>query len=162
MGRPGAAPKRRTRVPRAARQQAREQRVAAGIPGAPPKPVKVADRANASYWGLAGGLWVTISFVLTAALTAASDHEQRAILAILYLVLAVAFVPAIVFSIIESQRRDVVLRVETGLCLVLALSAIFIPPLDPGISLLLSPGTFLLATGAGIVFGANRPKKERG
>lgn len=93
-------------------------------------------------------------------LTAASDHEHRSILAALYGALALAFVPAMVFSMIESQRRQAVLRAETGLCLVVALAS-FIPPLDPGISLLQVPATLLLATGAGIVFAANRPKKER-
>jgi Na+/proline symporter len=97
---------------------------------------------------------------LTAVLTAASDHDHRSLLAALYGVLGLAFVPAIVFSMIESRRRQAVLRAETGLCLVLALAS-FIPPLDPGISLLLVPATLLLATSAGIVFAANRPKKER-
>jgi hypothetical protein len=105
-----------------------------------------------SYTGLAGGLWAMIALGLTAVLTAVSDHEHRSILAVLYGVVALAFVPAIVFSMVESRRREAVLRAETGLCLVLAL-ATFIPPLDTGISLLLTPATVLLATGAGIVFG---------
>jgi hypothetical protein len=39
---------------------------------------------------------------------------------------------------------------------------LFVPPLDPGVSLLLTPATLLLATGAGIVFAANRSKRESG
>lgn len=131
-----------------------------GMPALPPRQIEETNRARVSYWGLAGGVWATSALGLTAVLTAASDHEHRSILAVLYAVLALAFVPAIVFSMIESPRRQAVLRAETGLCLVLAL-ATFIPPLDPGISLLLTPATLLLATGAGIVFGANRPKTAR-
>jgi len=123
---------------------------------------KAADRTRVSYWGLAGGLWATSAFAVTAVLTAFSDHDHQAILAVLYGVLALVFVPAIVFSMIDSPRRQAVLRAETGLCLILGIATLFVPPLDPGVSLLLTPATVLLATGAGIVFAANRSKKGSG
>jgi hypothetical protein len=112
-----------------------------------------------SYMGLAGGLWATSTFaVLT--VVATFDPESNSLLAILFGVLTLAFVPAIVYSVLPgAQRREAVLRFETVLCLAVAFLGTFVL-LIPAWPIIMSPPTVLIATGAGFVFTGRRGKAD--
>jgi hypothetical protein len=110
-----------------------------------------------SYWGMAGGFWALSIFALAAVAYGVSDNDHKTVSAIVYAVAALAFVPAIVVSITPTSRRNLVLRAETALCMVLAFAGLFF--FDPGIAVLLSPPTIMLATGAELVF-QGKPKSS--
>jgi hypothetical protein len=111
-----------------------------------------------SYWGLAGGLWATSTFGLLTILATVDPEGNSRWLAVLFGVLMLAFVPAIVYSVLPGpRRREAVLRFETALCLALAFLGLFVLG-DIGWPIILSPPTILLATGAGLVFTGRRGK----
>lgn len=115
-------------------------------------------RTQMSYWGMAGGLWAVSDFVLAAVAYVVTQAEHWVVSAAAYGVAALAFVPAVVVSIVPTGRREAVLRASTALCLVLAFFGLFF--FDPGIAVLLSPPTILLATGAGLVFRGKEAAEE--
>lgn len=113
-----------------------------------------------SYWGLAGGFWATSTFAVLTVLVLINPNGHSRLLAVLFGSLALAFVPAIVFSMLPGAgRREAVLRFETALCLALAFLGIFVLG-DIGWPVILSPPTILLATGAGLVFQGRRAKAD--
>lgn len=113
-----------------------------------------------SYWGLAGGLWATSNFAVLTVLVMVNPNGHSRLLAVLFGSLALAFVPAIVFSMLPGvRRREAVLRFETVLCLALAFLGIFVLG-DIGWPVIMSPPTILLATGAGLVFQGRRAKAD--
>ncbi len=112
-----------------------------------------------SYMGLAGGLWATSTFAVLTVLVMVNPNGHSRLLAVLFGTLALAFVPAIVFSMLPGRRREAVLRFETALCLALAFLGIFVLG-DIGWPVILSPPTILLATGAGLVFQGRGAKAD--
>jgi hypothetical protein len=112
-----------------------------------------------SYAGLAGGLWATGTFAVMTVL-ATFDPKSNVLLATLFGVLALAFVPAAVYSVLPgAQRREAVLRFETVLCLAVAAIGTFVL-LIPAWPIIMSPPTVLIATGAGFVFTGRRAKVD--
>jgi high-affinity Fe2+/Pb2+ permease len=112
-----------------------------------------------SYWGMAGGLWATSTWALLAVLVLIDPGDNSRRLALVYGLVALAFVPAIVYSMMPSRLRETVLRLETAMCLVFAAFGVFAVK-DIGIPVLLAPPTLMLAAGAGWAFPGVRAKNE--
>jgi hypothetical protein len=113
--------------------------------------------ARWSYGGLAGGLGAVGAFGVATAAEISGQSGHWLLLAILYGAIAAAFVPAVIISVVPSPRRQLILRVETALSLVLAFGLFAI---DPGIAFLLTLPTVLLSTSAGLIFQGRRAKAD--
>lgn len=118
-----------------------------------------AASARVSWWGIAGGLWATITFSVVAVLVVVDPGDESPWLAAAYGGVAVCFVPAIVYSMAPWRGREVVMRVSTAMCLLFAAAGAFVFK-DIGIPVLLAPPTIMLATAAGWTFPGGRTKKE--
>jgi len=98
------------------------------------------------------------TFSLLAVLVLIDPGEHSRWLALAYGLIALAFVPAVVYSMLPSRRRETVLRIETALCLAFAFFGVFVVK-DIGIPVLLAPPTLMLATAAGWTFPGGRAKE---
>jgi hypothetical protein len=111
-------------------------------------------RRPITYWGLAGGLWASSSFALLAAVLASNQDHNWLPWTLFYAAMALAFLPAVIFSVIAFPRRSAVLRIECAFSLALAFASLVY--LDPALFVLLSPATFMLALGAGLIWSRSK------
>lgn len=72
---------------------------------------------------------------------------------VVFTLLALLFIPALAVSIADTPKRTVILRLSTGLALVIALLGGIV---DLGIPIVMAPPTLVLAQAAGLVFAGRR------
>jgi hypothetical protein len=114
-----------------------------------PQPRKPRGEAQGIlYSGLFGGSLAVVALVVIAVAFLLDDDPVPAAV---YGLAAPLFIPAAVVSVVDSQRRNFVLRVSTVLCMVIAIgSAVTLT--DIGVPIIMSLPTLLLAQAAGLIF----------
>jgi len=110
----------------------------------PPGPAR--EPLGVSYSGVFGGALACGTLLLVAVSFAQSDRQFWAFV---YGPLAALFVPAVVVSQADTQRRRPILRASTIAALLVALLSF---PVDSGIALIMAPSTALLAQAGGYIF----------